>query len=105
MKQKLRKMHPHVALLIKAELEKILKYSFIHDIDYVEWTSNIVPVSKHDKSIQVCTDFWDLDIACPNDDFPLPNIDMIVDMTITYEMHLLMDGFSNYNQIKITPED
>ena len=28
-KQKLRKMHPHVAFLIKAELENILKVSFI----------------------------------------------------------------------------
>ena len=50
-KQKLRKMHPHVALLVKAELEKILKANFISAIDYVEWISNIVPVSKHDKSI------------------------------------------------------
>ena len=50
-KQKLRKMHPHVALLVKAELEKLLKSNFIRAIDYAEWISNIVPVSKHDKSI------------------------------------------------------
>ena len=54
-KQKLCKMHPHVALLVKAELEKLLKASFIHSIDYVEWIYNIVLVSKHDKSIRVCT--------------------------------------------------
>ena len=47
-KQKLRKMHPHVALLVKEELEKILSANFIRAIDYVEWISNIVPVSKHE---------------------------------------------------------
>ena len=68
-KQKLRKMHICVALLIKVELEKILKAGFIRAIDYAEWISNIVPVSKHDKSIRVCTNFRDLNLACPKDDF------------------------------------
>lgn len=43
-KQKLCKMHPHVALLVKTELEKLLKDGFIRAIDYAEWISNIVPV-------------------------------------------------------------
>ena len=37
--------------------------------------------------------------------YRLPNIDMIVDMTVGYEMYSLMDGFSRYNQIKIIPMD
>ena len=104
-KQKLRKMHPHIALLVKVELEKLLRAGFIRAIDYAEWISNIVPVSKHDGSICVCTDFRDLNKACPKDDFPLPNIDMIVDMTVGYEMYSLMDKFFGYNQIKIALED
>ena len=35
-KQKLRKMHPHVALLVKEESEKLLSANFIRAIDYVE---------------------------------------------------------------------
>lgn len=50
-KQKLRKMHPHVALLVKAELEKLLSANFIRAIDYAKWISNNVPISKHDKTI------------------------------------------------------
>lgn len=46
-----------------------------------------------------------MNLAYSKDDFPLPNIDMIVDMTAGYEMYSLMDGFSRYNQIKIAPED
>ena len=51
LKQKIKKMHPHVALLVKVELEKILKVGFIYVIDYAEWILNIFPVSKHYKSI------------------------------------------------------
>ena len=86
-------------------MEKLLSENFIRAIDYAEWISNIVPISKHEKSIQVCTNFRDLKKACPKDDFPRPNIDMIVDMIAGYEMYSLMDGFSGYNQIKIAPAD
>ncbi len=98
-------MHPHIALLVKAELEKLLSANFIRVINYVEWIPNIVPISKHDKSIWVYIDFKDLNKACPKDDFSLPNINMIVDMTMGYEMYSLMDDFSSYNQIKIAPKD
>lgn len=36
-KKKLRKMHPRVALLVKAKLEKILSENFIRAIDYAKW--------------------------------------------------------------------
>lgn len=87
----MRKMYPHVVLLVKAKLEELLSSNFIRAIDYVEWISNIVPMSKHDKSICVCTSFSDLNKACPKDDFLLPNMDMIVDMTVGYKMYSLMD--------------
>lgn len=75
-KKKLRKMHPHVSLLAKEELEKLLSAKFIQAIDYAKWISNIVRMSKHDKSIRVCTNCRDLNKACPKDDFPLPYIDI-----------------------------
>lgn len=98
-------MHPQVALLVKAELEKLLDVRFIRPIDYLEWISNLVPISKPDRSIRICTDFRDINKACPKDDFPLPNIDLIVDLTTGHAILSLMDGFSGYNQIKIAFED
>jgi hypothetical protein len=46
-----------------------------------------------------------LNKACPKDDFPLLNIDIIVDLTIGYEMLSLMDCFSGYNKIYIALEN
>ena len=56
-KQKLRKMHPKVALLVKAELKKMLEENFINPIDYLEWVSNIVPIGKASGGIRVYSYF------------------------------------------------
>lgn len=50
-------------------------------------------------------DFRDLNKACPKDEFPLPNIDMLVDVTADYSMFSFMDEFSGYNQIKMDSFD
>ena len=104
-KQTFRKMHPHIALLLKAELEKSVNTNFIQPLAYASWISNIVPISKKNGSIHICIDFLDVNKACPKDDFPLPNIDTIVDLTVDHSIFSLMDGFLGYNQIRIAPED
>lgn len=98
-KQKLHKLHPKVALLVKAELEKLLDVKIIHPIDYSDWISNMVLVTKPFGDIRICIDFRDLNNACPKDYFLLPNIDTIFDLTVDHELLSLMDGFSRYNQI------
>ena len=65
----------------------------------------MVPVTKPTGDIIICIDFRDLKKACPKEDFLLPNIDMIVDLTVGHEILTLMDGFSRYNQIQIVEED
>lgn len=84
MKQKLRKMHPCIALLVKEKLESFLKATFIQTINYGEWILNIVSTLKEDKSIQACPYFRDLNKACPKDYFLLLNIDMTVDLTARF---------------------
>lgn len=98
-------MHPQIALLVKVELQKLLDVGLIRPIDYAEWISNLVPVTKAIGGIRTCTYFRNLNKACPKVDFPLPNIDMIMDLTTRNEMLSLMDDFYGYNQIKIALED
>ena len=35
------------------------------------------------------------------DEFPLPNIDLLVDSTVGNSMFLFMDGYSRYNKIRM----
>ena len=53
----------------------------------------------------MCVDFTDLNKACPNDSFPLPRIDQLVDATAGHEMLSFMDAYSGYNQIKMHKPD
>ena len=67
--------------------------------------ANVVPLKNPIGVIRLYTNFRDLNKACSKDDFPLPNIDMIIDSLIGYEMLSFMDGFLGYNQIKIKESD
>ena len=96
-KQKPRKITFQVSLLVKKEIETLLEVGFIRPIDYSKWMANIVSMKKPIGEIRVCTNFRYLNKACPKDDFPLPNIDMIIDSLTGYEMLSFMDGFSGYN--------
>ncbi|KAM1106637.1 hypothetical protein ACFX2B_003452 [Malus domestica] len=43
--------------------------------------------------------------GCPNDSFPLPLIDRLIDSTVGCELLSFMDAYSGYNQILINPPD
>ena len=104
-KQKQRKIPFEVSLLVKKEIEKLLEVGFIRPIDYLKRMKNIVPVKKPTGEIKVCINFRYLNKSCPKDDFPLSNIDMIIDSLAGYEMLSFKDGFLGYNQIKIKESD
>ena len=78
-RQRLRAVNPRKAPTIKAEIEKLLKVGFIYPIPMMESVSNPFTVDKKQGSIRICTDFHDLNQACPKDNFPTPFIDKILD--------------------------
>ncbi|KAL0449611.1 UNVERIFIED_CONTAM: hypothetical protein Slati_1517500 [Sesamum latifolium] len=41
----------------------------------------------------MCTDFTNLNKACPKDPYPLPRIDLLVDSTVGYELFSMMDAY------------
>ena len=104
-RKKLRPMNLRKAAAVKAEVEKLLKAGFIYPVALTEWVSNPVPVDKKKGTIRVCTDFRDLNKACPKDNYPTPFIDQIIDACAGSEVFSFMDGFSGYNQIQIKSED
>jgi hypothetical protein len=74
-RQKLCPFNPKKVVAIKIEVEILLKVSFIYPIHLTQWVSKLVPVNKKQGTIRVCTDFCDLNKACPKDNFPTPFID------------------------------
>ena len=87
-RQKIRPVNPWKAAAIKAEVEKLLKAGFIYPVPLTKWVSNLVLVDEKQGTIRVCIDFRDLNKACPEDNYPTPFIDQIVDECAGNEVFL-----------------
>ncbi|PKI49448.1 hypothetical protein CRG98_030180 [Punica granatum] len=90
----LRWQQADLLLCIKEEVVKQINVGFLEVCNYSEWVANIVPVEKKDGRVRVCVDYRDLNMASPKDNFPLPNIDVLVDNTAHYTQFSFMDVFS-----------
>ena len=90
---------------INEEVGKLLHAGAIREVEYPEWLANVVLVKKSNGKWRLCIDFTDINKAFPKDSFPLPRIDLIVDVTAGHELLIFMDAFSSYNQISMNPDD
>ena len=97
--------HIEVEAQITQKVKKLLAVGFIKPIQHLRWLSNIILVKKKNGQIQCCVDFHNLNKAYPKDEFPLPNIDLLVDSTVGNSMFLFMDGYSGYNKIQMAAKD
>ena len=95
--QPARVFHTNVKTQITQEVKKLLATGFIKLIQHLKWLSNVIPVKKKNGQICCCMDFRNLNKACPRDEFPLPNIDLLVDLAAGSSMFSFMDGHSGYN--------
>ena len=83
----------------------MLAAGFIKHIQHPRWLSNIVPIKKKNGRIRCCVDFKNLNRACPKDEFPLPNMDLLIDSAAGSAMFSFVDGFDEYNQIRMAPRE
>ena len=82
--------------MLEAEVNKLLANCFIREAQYPIWLSNPVLVPKPNGTWRTCIDFSNLNKACANDCFTLPNIDQMVNTTVGYELLSFMDAYSGY---------
>ena len=87
------------------EVDNLLRASFIKEVKYPEWLANMVVVPKKGDKWRVCVDYTDLNEAYPNDSFPLPHIDQIVDAAAGHIILSFLDSISRYHQILMHPSD
>nr|KYP38466.1 Transposon Ty3-G Gag-Pol polyprotein [Cajanus cajan] len=103
--QRKRKMGEERKKVVEAETSKLLEAGFIREIQYTTWLTNVVMVKKSNGKWQMCTDYTDLNKACPKDAYPLPNIDRLVDGAAGHKFLTFLDAYSGYNQIRMYPRD
>ncbi|GKV35101.1 hypothetical protein SLEP1_g43414 [Rubroshorea leprosula] len=104
-RQKVRHFGAERTVAIEEEVAKLKEAGFIQEITFSEWLSNVVMVKKANGKWRMCVDFTDLNKVCPKDNYPLPNIDELVDNSSGYVVLSLCDAYSGYNQIPMAKED
>ena len=90
---------------IKEEVDKLLKANFIREVRYSTWLTNIVMVEKANGKWKICTDYTDLNRACPKNAYPLPNIGKLVNGAFEFQVLSFLDAYSRYNQIQMHAPD
>ena len=53
----------------------------------------------------MCIDFINLNLASLKDNYPLPNMDQILQTIVGSQRMSILYGFSGYNQILVHPDD
>nr|GEZ25850.1 reverse transcriptase domain-containing protein [Tanacetum cinerariifolium] len=59
----------------------------------------------HDGSWRMCVNFTDLNKACPQDCYPLPEIDWKVESLCGYPFKCFLDAYKGYHQIQLAEAD
>jgi len=101
--QRRRRLNDEKGKVATKEIKKLMEAGHIREIQYPEWLANVVMVKKANGKWRMCVDFTNLNLACPKDSYPLPNIDVLVDRVSGYGLLSFMDAYSGYNQICMHP--
>jgi hypothetical protein len=98
-------MNPSLKDTVKEELKNLLDVNCIYPIYDNKWVSHLVIIPKKNGKWSICVYYRELNKATLKDYFPLPFIDQVL-YTLTRNMFFsFLDGFNDYNQIQISPED
>ena len=62
-------------------------------------------VKKKSRKWQICVDFANLNKTCPKDPFLMPQINQLVDATISHPQMSFLDAFQGYRQIPLVLGD
>nr|GEV17510.1 reverse transcriptase domain-containing protein [Tanacetum cinerariifolium] len=104
-RKKKRGQVPERARAIQAEVQKLVDAGIMREVYYHDWLSNPFMVKKHDGSWWMCVDFTDLNKACPQDCYPLSEIDWKVESLCGYLFKCFLDGYKGYHQIQLAEAD
>ncbi|XP_022846369.1 uncharacterized protein LOC111369122 [Olea europaea var. sylvestris] len=85
-KQRKRQFTPKRLVVIQEEVSKLVRVGFIKEVQYPDWLANVVLVKKASNKWRVCSDFTDLNKACPKDSYPLPRIDNLMNNTSGHKL-------------------
>ena len=90
---------------VNEEIDKLLKVGLIRPVKQATWLSSIVVIPKKNGKTRISVDYWKLKTATITDAFPPPFKDGELNVVAGHEMYSFLDGFNDYNLIRMHLED
>ena len=90
---KLRHIKPKLSTQIQKELQNIVDTRIIAPIRYSSWMSNLVIIQKNNGDIRLCFNFRNLNQLSLKDNYPLLNIEHLLQRVTSVRMMSMLDGF------------
>ena len=100
----MRRINPIIFPVIEKKIKNSFNAKIIVTPRFSKWVANLVPVRKKNGEIRLCVYFKNINQVSLKDNYPLQKMDRITQKVVGSERISTMDGFSNYNQIKVLPE-
>ena len=85
---------------LKAQLEELLSKGFIRP-SISPWGAPVLFVKKKYGSLQLCIDYWQLNIVTIRNQYPLPRIDELFDQLQGSRVYSKIDLRSGYHQLRV----
>jgi hypothetical protein len=104
-RQKIKKFNPMLMSIIEKEMKRMLGARIIVPLSYSDWLSNLVPVRKKSGEIRLCVYFRNLNKCSRKENYPLPNMDHILQRVVGSHIIYFLVRYSGYNQVAICEED
>jgi hypothetical protein len=97
-RQKERRMNPQLQLLVRIELERLLKAEFIRPVEITDLVSLMVLVRKKNGKLRVYVDYRKLNVCTQKYHFPLLFISLLLEKVAEHAYYTFMDQYAGYNQ-------
>jgi hypothetical protein len=104
-RQKLRQINPMLLPVMEREVKKLLDAQIIVPLRYSDSVANLVLVRKKSGEIKLYVNFRNLNRSSKKDNYPLPNMEHILQRVTGASRISMIDGFSSYNHISVMFED
>lgn len=86
-------------------MENMMNAHIIFPVKCLEWVANLIPIRNKNGDIHLCVYYRSLNKYSVKNNFPLPNMDQILQQVTGSQMMSLLNGFSNYIQIHLNNVD
>ncbi|GJZ80857.1 reverse transcriptase domain-containing protein [Tanacetum coccineum] len=104
-KQNKRGLGPDRNMAACKETEELTKAGILWKVKHQTWVANPVMVKKSDGGWIMYVDFTDINKACPNDCYPLLEIDWKIESLSGFRLKYFLDAYKGYHQIQMAEED